>query len=144
MDDIDQRMIALLRFDARAPISTLAGKLGVSRATVRARIDRLVSDGTIQGFTIRVAAEATDATVRAITLIEIEGRAADRIRKALRGFPEIVALHTTNGRFDFVAELQARSLAAFDSLLGRIRQVEGITATETHILLASDYPGAAA
>ncbi len=56
---------------------------------------------------------------------------------SLRGFPEVRSLNTTNGRWDLVAEIEADSLPAFDDVLRRIRQVEGITATETSILLAA-------
>ena len=56
---------------------------------------------------------------------------------ALRGDPAVATLHTTNGRWDMVAELRADSLEAFDRVLGRIRQIEGIAHTETSLLLST-------
>jgi len=56
---------------------------------------------------------------------------------ALRGDPAVGALHSTNGRWDIVAELRADSLASFDQVLGRIRRLEGISSTETSLLLST-------
>ena len=73
MDDLDYRLIALLREDARAPVSGLAQRLKVSRATVQARIDRMIARGDIAGFTVRVRPEAEARRVRAVMMVAIEG-----------------------------------------------------------------------
>jgi DNA-binding Lrp family transcriptional regulator len=137
MDRIDEELIALLREDARRPVTSLATLLGVSRATVQSRIDRLLRDGTILGFTLRLP-EAQDASrVRAITLLAVSGERAEWVARALRRIPDIHSLHSTNGRWDLVAELDSASLAAFDQALARIRKIEGVSATETSLMLAS-------
>jgi DNA-binding Lrp family transcriptional regulator len=139
LDDIDRRLIALLRADARRPASSLAAALGVSRGTVQNRIGRLLRGGVIQGFTLRLGpeAEAVGSAVRAVTAIEIRGRTASGVLRALRGFPEVRALHMTNGRWDVIAELAAGSLEALDQALNRIRMLEGVANTETSILLST-------
>jgi DNA-binding Lrp family transcriptional regulator len=137
LDETDRRLIALLRDDARRPASSLAAALGVSRGTVQNRIARLLREGVIQGFTIRLAPGAGRDGVRAIMAIEIRGRATEGVLRALRGFPEVRTLHTTNGRWDVIAELEAGSLEAFDQVLHRIRMLEGVAATETSLLLST-------
>ena len=137
MDDLDFRLIGLLRSNSRDPVPKLALVLDVSRATVRARIDRLVETGAIQGFTITLKSAGASNLIRAIVMIEIEGQGADRIIRRLVGFPAVRHLYTTNGRFDVVAELESESLEAFDEILRQIRQVEGISSTETSILLSA-------
>lgn len=135
--DLDKRLISALRKDGRAPISTLAEQLGVSRATVTARIDKLTAHGVIVGFTVRVRDPAEASEVRAVCSIEVEGRTTDRVIRELRGFPEIQALHTTNGGWDLVAEMSCGDLAAFDDLLRRMRGIPGIVNSETSLLLSS-------
>lgn len=137
MDDLDRRILALLRHDARQPIAALATEVGVSRATVRARIDRMLKAELIQGFTVVVRSDAERGLVRAIMQIAVEGRGTNQVLRSLRGFPEVRALHTTNGRWDIVAELAADTLEAFDATLGKIRLVDGIATTETSILLST-------
>ena len=137
MDDLDHRLLALLRTDARRPVASLAAELAVSRATIRARIDRLLQSGVIGGFTITVRDPSQRNHVRAVMLIAVEGRGVDKVMWRLSGFPEVRRLHTTNGRWDLIAEVVTDTLSAFDVLLNRIRQVDGIASTETNILLSS-------
>jgi DNA-binding Lrp family transcriptional regulator len=136
MDDIDRTLIRLLRENARLSVSSLAASCGVSRGTVQNRIDRLLRAGIIQGFTIRQTAAAEAAMVRAVTLLEVGGGRLAAVVRALRGLPEIAAVHTTNGRWDLVVDLAAESLPAFDAVLRRIRAIEGITNSETSLKLS--------
>lgn len=136
MDDLDRQLIALLRADGRAPVASLAAALGVARATVRARMDKLLEDGVIQGFTAVIAGPEAE-TMRALTLIEVEGRAAERVIRKLRGFPEVRALWSTNGKWDIVAELEVADLPSFDRVLRNIREVDGISLSESNLLLAT-------
>jgi DNA-binding Lrp family transcriptional regulator len=137
MDDLDDRLLTLLRYNGRRSISDLASKLGVSRATVRARIERMERRGDIVGYTVILRADAVSLPVRGITLIEVEGRAADSVANALGGVPEVTAVHTTNGKWDLVVELGAQNLADLDAVLRRIRMIAGVTASETNLLLAT-------
>jgi DNA-binding Lrp family transcriptional regulator len=137
MDDTDRRLIAILRDDARTPVATLAKRLGVSRGTVQNRIDRLMRQGEILGFTLRLPPQGDAHRVRAVMAIAVEGERSSAVVAALRGFPEIEAVHATNGRWDLVADLNAESLAAFSAALDGIRQIKGIATTETSILLAT-------
>ena len=137
IDETDRRLIALLRANAREPAASLAKKLKVSRGTVQNRIARLVADGAIKGFTVRLAAEAEANQMRAIMCIAIQGEKSGKVVKALKGFPEIENIHTTNGRWDLVAELCTSTLSGFSQALDQIRLIEGIAATETSLLLAS-------
>ena len=141
MDDLDRKLLALLRTDARLPAASLAASLNISRATVRARLDRLIAQGTIQGFTVTLKSAESSNVVRSIVMIEIAGQGDDRIVRKLMGFPQVRHLYTTNGRWDLVAELETESLEAFDEILRQIRNVEGISSTETSILLAARKGG---
>ena len=137
MDDTDRRLIALLRENARVPVAALAHLLKVSRGTVQNRIDRLTADGVIGGFTVRLKPEAEPQRIRAITMVAVDGEHATAVVKALRGLPEVHALHTTNGRWDIVVELGVDSLEAFDQALQRIQLIKGISNSETSLLLST-------
>jgi DNA-binding Lrp family transcriptional regulator len=137
MDVVDQRLISILRHDGRRSISDLALELGMSRGAVRARIAKLEAEGVIIGYTVVLRADEVSSPVRGLTMVEVEGRMLDRVIDALVGFPEVGAIHTTNGRWDLVVELSAQSLADLDAVLRRLRQVQGVTASETTLLLAT-------
>ena len=137
MDAIDERLVSILRHDGRRSISDMATELGLSRATVRSRVERLEQTGVIIGYTVVLRADTVAQPVRGLAMIEVEGRMLDKVVDALGGFPEIGALHTTNGRWDIVVELSAESLTDLDAVLRRLRLVPGITASETTLLLAT-------
>jgi DNA-binding Lrp family transcriptional regulator len=137
MDDTDRQLISLLRDNARASVASLAKVLRVSRGTVQNRLDKLEADGTIVGYTARLRPQAEAHQIRALMTVAVEGNRIDQVLGALRGDPAVSALHTTNGRWDIVAELRADSLEAFDRVLGRIRRLDGIANTETSLLLST-------
>ncbi len=137
LDQPDHALLTLLRHDGRRSISDLATALSLSRATVRTRLERMEQRGDILGYTIILRADSVSMPVRGITLIEVEGRATSRVVDALGAFPEVGAIHTTNGKWDLIAELGADSLTDLDAVLRRIRLIQGITASETNLLLAT-------
>jgi DNA-binding Lrp family transcriptional regulator len=139
MDETDRKLIAMLRANARAPVAALAKTLKVSRGTVQNRIDRMMARGDIVGFTVKARAETEAERVRAIMAIAIEGERerSGAVLRALRGFPQVERVHMTNGRWDMIAELNTESLAAFSAALDGIRQIDGISATETSLLLTT-------
>jgi len=137
MDDLDRKLITLLRHDARRSVSDLAAETGTSRATVRQHMERMERRGDIVGYTAVLRADVVSLPVRGITMIEVEGRATERVVQALAGMAEISAIHTTCGKWDLIVEIGTQSLTDLDTLLGRIRNLPGVTSSETNLLLAT-------
>lgn len=137
MDDLDRELIGLLRDNARTPAATLAKALKVARGTVQNRLARLERDGTIAGYTIRLRPAVDEHRISAFTTIAVEGTRIEPVVRMLRGDPAIVTLYTTNGRWDLVAEIRTDSLQSFDQVLSRIRRIDGISGTETSLLLST-------
>ena len=135
MDETDERLIAALRHDARMALSDLALQLNLSRTTVRARIERLRTRGDIVGFSVVTRADVTRDPVRGLMMVGIEGRGSDRIMRQLGQMPEVRSVHSTNGRWDAIAEIGTPTLDAFDAVLVRIRKIDGVVASETSLLL---------
>jgi len=137
MDSTDQRIVTALRKDGRASVSTLASDLDLARATVKARLDRLITSGEIVGFTAVLRGDAAHSPVRALMVIEIEGRGTERVIRQLTAMTAVDALHTTNGKWDLIAELSAESLEQVDGILRQIRLLDGVATSETNLLLAT-------
>ncbi|WP_112323778.1 Lrp/AsnC family transcriptional regulator [Oceanibium sediminis] len=144
MDDLDRRLITALRHNGRAGISELAAILGVTRVTVRNRMARLEESGEITGYTVVLRNDAMRANVRGLMMIAIEGHMTERILRRIGTFPEVVAIHSTNGRWDLIAEIATDTLEALDEVLHAIRRIEGITASETNLLLSTPRSSRAA
>ena len=137
LDALDRALIGLLRADGRAPVSRLAESLGVSRGTVQNRLDRLVDEGVIVGFTVRLREDLDDDVVRAMMVIRLVGQSTTAVVRQLRGMPEVRAVHTTNGAWDLMADIAVASLPDLDRVLSAIRSIHGIENSETSFLLTS-------
>jgi DNA-binding Lrp family transcriptional regulator len=137
MDRLDNKLIALLRRDGRASLSELATDLGVTRATVRSRMDRLAESGDIAGFTVLTRRDVAAHPVRGLMMLEIAGRGGEKIAKAVRNMVAVQAVHSTNGKWDLIAEVGTETLESFDQALSRIRLIEGVSRSETSLLLST-------
>jgi DNA-binding Lrp family transcriptional regulator len=136
LDDVDRRMIDLLRADGRMTAPALAERIGVGRATAYHRFDRLVDDGVVAGFTARVDPAAVGLTVAALVLINVRQGLWRDLREQLRSLPGVEWLGVATGEFDFIALVRADSLAHLrDVALHELQQIEGVRAAETIVLL---------
>ena len=118
-------------------VVALAKHLRVARATVQNRVTRLEKGGVIVGYTVRLKPAAEPHQIRALMTIAVEGNRAKDVMTVLRGHPNVATIHSTNGRWDMIAELRADTLESFDRVLGAIRLIDGIANTETSILLST-------
>jgi DNA-binding Lrp family transcriptional regulator len=135
IDDTDQRLLALLREDARAPAAVLGRKLGLARTTVQSRIERLLARGVIAGFTVRTP-ESREQIVAQV-MITAAPKLAPRAEAALRALPAVRRLYSVSGRFDLIAVLAADTVGDMDSAIDRIGALEGVERTESAIVLST-------
>ena len=87
--DKDRALLALLSENARMPVAELARKLGLSRTTVQARIERLEADGVIAGYGLRLSESYLSGLVRAHVLITIAPKALPGVTAALAAIKEV-------------------------------------------------------
>ena len=137
LDATDQRLLALLRADARAATATLARQLGLSRTTVHSRIARLLRRGVIAGFTVRTGEAHQRGQIQAHVMIDTLPKFAARVQAALQRLPEVRRLYTISGEHDLIAIAVTESVTAMDTLLDRIGAFEGVDRTHSSIILAT-------
>ena len=139
LDSTDKQLIALLRKNARTPIIKISKMLGIARATVQNRLNKLEQNKVILGYTIKLEPDADTHPIRLFMNISVEAKEEVRIIQKMAHYPEVVSLHHTSGRWDLIAEVKAENLPLLNSLLGEIRLIKGIEKTETNLLLSSIY-----
>jgi DNA-binding Lrp family transcriptional regulator len=137
MDELDHQLIGLLRQNARLSVADLAHKLKVSRGTVSNRLRKLEDKQVIVGYTVRLKPEAEPERIRAWMGVLVEGNRTREVIASLLGEPGVSTLHDTNGRWDLLAELEARTMSELSQVLERVRLIGGIRGTETSIHLAT-------
>jgi len=137
LDQTDQKLITALQRDGRAGLSELAALIGISRATVRTRLNRLIDGGEIAGFTALTRSDMADSPVRALMMVAIEGAGTDRVVGRMLAMQAVRAVHATTGRWDVIVDLATGSLTALDDTLARIRRLDSVSSSETHLLMST-------
>lgn len=132
MDDTDRRLLALLRANARASFTSLAQELGTSEGTVRARMKRLVTQGTITQFTIRTAG----SQVKALIEVVVErNKDTGAVAKTIRSWEGVEAVWEVTGEQDLVVVAECQDTARLNALIDAIRAIPGTEATRSRLVL---------
>lgn len=136
MDEIDQQIVAWLQRDGRASFRTIGSDVGLSAPAVKRRVDRLLADGVITGFTAVTDPRALGWTTEAFVSLFCEGRTEpDRIRTAIAKHPEVVAAYTVTGEHDALVHLRVRDTTHLEDALQRIRSEPIVTHTHSLVVL---------
>ena len=136
MDEIDQQLLNALVENARLPVTSLAGKLGLARTTVQARLERLENSGVIAGYTVRLGAQADEKRIRATVLLQLDPRSAPSVVQRLKTIVQVERAVTSSGRFDLLLQIAARSTARLDEVLDEIGGIKGVRSSESLIHLS--------
>lgn len=145
IDDLDRRIIGLLRVNARLPLARLAQALGIARSTAQLRLKALEESGAITGYTVSLAAPVVGggSGIRAIVMIALDSAREADIVAQLAKRHEVTKLYTVSGRYDLCAMVDTDSTEDLDALLNRIRRIAGVNDTFSTIVLTTrlDRPG---
>jgi DNA-binding Lrp family transcriptional regulator len=133
----DEKLIALLRTNAREPVAALARKLGVSRTTVQDRLKRLEEGGVIAAYTLKLANEVERGGIRAYVTISVEPRRQVSVAQMTARLPQVETLHTVSGKFDLMAQVKTATAEDMDKLIDRIGEQPGVTEIETAVILST-------
>jgi DNA-binding Lrp family transcriptional regulator len=133
MDEIDKEIIKILKIRGRATYGEIGKKVGLSEGAVRKRINELVDSGVIRRFTVKVGLiEGAEA----IILISLNPSfPTSKISSILMKIPNVENVYEVTGQYDIVALVSAMNIAEVNECIEKIRRVEGVTNTNTMIIL---------
>jgi DNA-binding Lrp family transcriptional regulator len=135
LDDLDARLIGLLRSGPRRAEVEMARLLGVARGTVRARLERLERDGVIAGYGPDLDPAALGLTVLAFTALSIDQGLDASIHRDLAAVPEVLEVHAVTGAADLHCRIVARTNEHLHDVIQRILRIPGIARAETQLAL---------
>jgi len=133
----DKDLLNLLQANARAPVSELARKLGLSRSTVQDRLRRLEEQRVIAGYGIRLNEKTEAAGLSAWLSISVEASQQLAVALALTKIAAIEVLQAVSGKVDFVALVKAPTAGEMDEVLDSVTQLSGVKAIETAVILST-------
>jgi DNA-binding Lrp family transcriptional regulator len=138
IDDVDRRIVALLRENARRSFKDIGERVNLSAPAVKRRVDRLERDGVILGYTAVVDNHAFGWHAEAFVDLFCEGRMpGESIKRAVEGEPGVVSAHTVAGEASAMLHVMAEDTKDLESALERIRSTDGITRTVTEVVLST-------
>lgn len=135
----DQKLLMLLRRDARASITDLARSLGVSRSTVQNRLTRLEKAGIIRGYSVELGGEYLANLVEAHVSIKVVQKLTARTNVALEDISQVVQLFSVSGEYDLIAIVRAQSLEELSQVLDDIGNLEGVERTNSAVVLETRF-----
>jgi DNA-binding Lrp family transcriptional regulator len=137
LDEVDERLLTLLRDDARQTIAQLAKELGISRGQIYSRLARLEEENVVAGYTVRLGNAFAASRVRAHMMIKTLPRFHREVEQALASFALVQAIHAISGEYDIIAMLEAEDGAQLNELIDEIGLLDGVERTTTSVILAT-------
>ena len=138
IDDVDRRIVALLRANARRSFKDIGERVNLSAPAVKRRVDRLERDGVILGYTAVVDNHAFGWHAEAFVDLFCEGRMpGESIKRAVEGEPGVVSAHTVAGEASALLHVMAEDTKDLELALERIRSTDGVTRTVTEVVLST-------
>ena len=136
-DDLDRQILAQLGENARASFADLGAAVGLSAPAVKRRVDRLVADGVIRGFTVVLDDEAVGAGTEAFVELYCRSRTnPGDIREMVAGSPRIVEAYTVTGDADALLHIKTSSPAELEAVVEQVRAHQNAERTRTTIVLS--------
>jgi DNA-binding Lrp family transcriptional regulator len=132
VDDIDRRILALLRSNARESYTAIAEAVGTSEGTVRARIKRLVDEGTIRRFTVRTAGSQVKALVEVNVTSNVH---TAEVARQIRDWEGVETVWEVTGDNDIVVVADCPTSDGLNEIIDRIRGIPGTHATRSRLIL---------
>jgi DNA-binding Lrp family transcriptional regulator len=138
MDEIDRKIVALLRQNARRSFQNIGGKVALSAPAVKRRVDRLEADGVIRSYAAVVDPAAMGWHTHAVVALYCEGRmSGGEVRAAVERHPEVEAAYTVAGEASAILHVRAADTTHLEEALERIRDTPGVRRTHTQVVLST-------
>ncbi|MEU7043757.1 Lrp/AsnC family transcriptional regulator [Streptomyces varsoviensis] len=132
LDDIDRDILRILQADGRASIRSVAESVHISRANAYARINRLIDDGVIRGFSARVDQERAGQGASAYITLKIVQNSWRSVREKLQELPGATHIALVSGDFDVLLLVHTEDNRALRELvLTRLQSMEEVLSTRT-------------
>jgi DNA-binding Lrp family transcriptional regulator len=132
MDDLDHRILSILRRDARTPYTEIADRVGTSEGTVRNRVERMTDDGIIERFTVATRTGNIKAMVEVSVAVDVNTSA---VSERMAEWDDVDFVWQVSGEQDIVLIVDTADTAAVNDLISRARELDEVKSTKTRLIL---------
>ncbi len=136
IDNLDKKIIELLKKDSRCPFVEIANQLGVSEGTVRSRVHKMSEEGIIRGFTIKTSSKNVKALVEISIAVNTDTQC---IARELASYDGVTEVFEVTGDQDIIAIVDVESSQHLNDIIERVRRYDNILSTRTRLILKEHY-----
>lgn len=126
LDEIDRKLLSVLQRDARTPFAKIAREFGVSEATVRFRVKKLVEKGVVTRFMAMLNPRKIGLPITATIVAKVEPTLLDKASEQLASFDEAHHVFQSTGEYDIVAVVHARDMVHLSEIRKRVKMIPGV------------------
>ncbi|HJL17831.1 MAG TPA: Lrp/AsnC family transcriptional regulator [Sandaracinaceae bacterium LLY-WYZ-13_1] len=138
LDDIDRQLLEALQRDCKQPLSKMGERVGLSAPAVMERVRKLEGAGVITGYHASVDGRRLGLDITSFIGVSINyPKDIDEFLRELSERPEVLECHHVTGGHTLLLKVKTRNTASLERLISRLRQVEGVTRTETMVVLST-------
>ena len=136
LDETDQKIISILRKNARISVRKMAKQLNLSPATVSKRIAKLEKEGIIKKYTAIIEDENVETSCSLMLMINI-GRETDPdvFGRKLSKLPEICICMRVTGHYEIFALANCKDSSKVSYLLNKIRRLGKVNEINTELII---------
>ena len=136
IDNLDKRILEIMKKDSRCPYVEIADKLGVSEGTVRSRVHRMTEEGIIRGFTIKTSSK----NVKALVEVKIDVNTdTEAIARELSTYDGVTEVFEVTGGQDIIAIVDVESSQSLNEIIERVRRYDNVLSTRTRLILKEHF-----
>ncbi len=132
MDDLDRRILTILRRDARTPYTEIADRVNTSEGTVRNRVDRLTKEGVIERFTVTTRTGNVKAMIEVSVDMNVN---TSEVTERMADWEEVDFVWQVSGEDDIVLVVDCVDTQAVNDLITQAREMDDVKGTTTRLIL---------
>lgn len=134
MDDIDQKIIHILQYNARMPIKNIGEEIGLSAPAVADRIRKLEKNGIITEYTAIIDPKKIGKTLSALINVSMRASHHKEFFEILKNNKNIIECHHVTGSYCMILKAHFNNISELESLINKIQK---FGETSTSIILSS-------
>ncbi len=135
IDNLDKRILEIMKKDSRCPYVEIANQMGVSEGTIRSRVHRMIEDGVIRGFTIKTSSK----NVKALVEVRIDVNTdTEEIAKELAKYEGVTEVFEVTGDQDIIAIVDVESSQRLNEIIEQARRFN-VLSTRTRLILKEHF-----
>jgi Lrp/AsnC family transcriptional regulator for asnA, asnC and gidA len=137
LDDVDRQILNLLQDNARRSFKEIAEVVKVSEATVFVRVKKLMKNSVIKSYKAIVDPKQVGKGTLAFVMLKANPNVYTKVLPTLVNMDEIYEIFDVTGAYYAILKIRTNSTEELAAIIDKIGMIEGITGTETAVVLRS-------